>query len=347
MTPPEPSVVVVGGYGHVGLRLVRLLAPHHPVVIAGRRPDEARRAAADAGVTSAAGAVDAATGDGLADAARPGDLVVAAAGDHPDVALLRRCIELGCHYTDLTADRRTIAAMLTLDVAARNAGVSALAGIGLAPGATNLLAATVAERLPGAERIDVGLMLSSADSFGPAALDWTLATFAAPEPDDVVPFSERARIDFGPAGTRWAWAFGFPEQFFLPASLGVPEVRGWFLLAPGAVSRALALALKPGPVRRTVARERFRRFYTRAAGLLPEHGPGGVVAASATARLGERTATATLSGRSESGTTAACAATIIDAWDRSVPGVRLPEAALAARSTLERLAAHGITVDLP
>src|SRR5690606_22032744 len=110
----------------------------------------------------------------------------------------------GCHYTDLTADHRTIDALLALDPDARTAGVSVLPGIGLAPGATNLLAAAAVHHLGCADRVDVGLLLSIADRFGPAALDWTLTTIAGEITLDgdgyrraIVPFRHETRLMFG------------------------------------------------------------------------------------------------------------------------------------------------------
>ncbi|HEY8547607.1 MAG TPA: saccharopine dehydrogenase NADP-binding domain-containing protein [Acidimicrobiales bacterium] len=354
-TPPQPAptarVVIVGGYGHVGRRLAAALRDHRSVVVAGRRAEAAERAATELGVAAAPGAVDARTGDGLAAVVRPGDVVVNAAGDDREARLLRQAIELGAHYTDLTADPRAIAAMLDLDAEARAAGTSALVGIGLAPGATNVLARAALDRLPEADHLDVGLLLSLADGFGPQAVDWTLGAIATPlamehggHRTDVVAFRQRRRLPFGPLGTVPVYEFGFPEQVFLPASLGVPSVRGWFTLAPTPVTRALALTARTRAARAFLGRPRVRRGLVRLAGRLPGSRRGGIVGATAVARHGDRTARVSLRARSEARTTARCAAALIDLWDVGQAGCHLPEAVIPPAPFFAALAAAGVEV---
>ena len=258
--------IVVGGYGHVGRRLAARLAGSRPVVVAGRRTTPAAEVAAALDVEAAAVPVDARTGAGLDEVARPGDLVINAAGDDPKARLLRRSIALGCHYTDLTADRATIQAMLALDATARASEVSAVVGIGLAPGATNLLARAVVDDLGGADRVDIGILLSLADGFGPAALDWTLATLGSRTVDA---FRDRTTLAFGPLGTYPAYSFGFPEQYFLPSTLAVTEARGWFGLRPAIAGRTVNALARSSTLRAALARPTARTAIARLAGKLP------------------------------------------------------------------------------
>lgn len=286
--------------------------------------------------------VDLRSGEGLAAAARRGDLVVNAAGDDPGATLLRRCLAHGCHYADLTADRATIAAMLALDGAARAAGTSVLAGIGLAPGATNVLARAAVESLGGdADIVEVGLLLSLVDGFGPAAVDWTIDTLAAPGADA---FARHATLDFGALGRHRVYSFGFPEQHFLTSTLDVREARGWFGFRPAPAGRPLAWLVRRGAVRAALRRPRVRAGVVRLAGLLPEPRTGPPVAAAAVARRGGATRRIALVSRSESATTAACAAALIACWDTAATGVHLPESVVAPRSLLDRLTAAGMTI---
>ena len=349
--PEKARVVIVGGYGHVGRRLAAVLQSSRTVVIAGRRTEAAERAATELRVLAAPAAVDAVTGDGLAAVARPGDVVLNSAGDHRDAHLFRRSIELGCHYADLTADPLAIAAMLDLDAEATAAGTSALVGIGLAPGATNVLARAALDLLPEADHIDVGLLLSLADGFGPQAVEWTLGAVATPlamefrgHPTDVVAFRSRRRLGFGPLGTYPVYEFGFPEQVFLPTSLAVPSVRGWFTLKPTLATRALALTARTRALRSLLSRPRLRRALVRLSSRLPASRRGGAVGATAVARHGDRTASVSLSARSEARTTARCAAALIDLWDLRRPGCHLPETAIPPRPFFEALAAHGVQI---
>jgi saccharopine dehydrogenase-like NADP-dependent oxidoreductase len=340
----------VGGYGNVGRRLAAALQPSRPVVVAGRRPEAAEQAAAELDVLAAPEAVDAVTGEGLDAVARPGDVVVNCAGDHRDAHLLRRSIELGCHYTDLTADPLAIAAMLDLDGAATEAGTSALLGIGLAPGATNVLARAALDLLPEADHIDIGLLLSLADGFGPEAVAWTLDAVATPLAmerggiaTDVVAFRSRRRLRFGTGRSYPVYEFGFPEQVFLPESLAVPSVRGWFSLKPLLATRALALAARTGVLRRVLTRPGARRAVVRLS-WLPTSRRGGAVEATAVARHGDRTAGVSLSARSEARTTARCAAALLELWDLDRPGCHLPETLIPPQPFLDDLAAHGVRV---
>ena len=346
-------IVIVGGYGHVGRRLAAELAPTHTVVLAGRRPDQARQTAADLSVAAAALPVDATTGDGLVSTVQPGDVVVNATGDHPTVSLARATIAAGCHYTDLSADHRTIDALLTLDADARTAGGSVLPGIGLAPGATNLLAAAATHHLGGADRVDLGLLLSIADEFGPAALDWTLTTLASEITHDsdgrrhtIVPFRHETRLTFGHRGRRAAFEFGFPEQLYLPRTLGVSEAHGWFALTPAPVARAFATAARSATLRQMLARDRARRVIGDIASQLARTHQGRSVIATAVATRADQQASVTLTARSESSTTARCAATLIAAWERSRPGAGLPEQTIPALPTLDALVERGIEVSI-
>jgi hypothetical protein len=336
--------VIVGGYGHVGRRLAARLAGGGSVIVAGRRPDAAHRVATELGVGAAAEPIDLRTGDGLVAVARPGDVVVNAAGDDPDAALLRRSVEHGCHYADLTADRATIAALLALDSKARAAGISALAGIGLAPGATNVLARAAVESLGGADRVDVGLLLSLVDGFGPAAVEWTIDTLSSP---DVDAFAQRTVLHFGPLGAHHVYSFGFPEQYFLISSLGVADAHGWFGFRPAAAGRPLAWLAGRSAVRAALRRPRIRAGVLWLSGKLPEPRTGPPVAATAIARRGTAAAQLTLTSRSESDTTATCAAALLGCWDTGTAGAHLPEAVIEPQPFLDALATEGIEVTRP
>lgn len=333
--------IVVGGYGHVGRRLAARLAGSRPVVVAGRRTTPAAEVAAALDVEAAAVPVDARTGAGLDEVARPGDLVINAAGDDPKARLLRRSIALGCHYTDLTADRATIEAMLALDATARASEVSAVVGIGLAPGATNLLARAVVDDLGGADRVDIGILLSLADGFGPAALDWTLATLGSRTVDA---FRDRTTLAFGPLGTYPAYSFGFPEQYFLPSTLAVTEARGWFGLRPAIAGRTMTALARSSTLRAALERPTARTAIARLAGKLPGPRRGAPVGATAVARRGDQTASRTLTARSESATTALCAVALIDCWHQTPVGVHLPETVTPPQPFLDALAAAGVEI---
>lgn len=265
-------VVLVGGYGHVGLRLAGILAPRFPgrVVIAGRNLAAAQRAAARLGHGSRAARLHAdsltnsAGADELGHALAGADLVVACAGQSSST-LAQASLQAGVHYADVTADGALIADVEALDPLARRHDAAAVLSVGLAPGLTNLLAAAACAGLDTVERVDLLVQLGLGDPHGPAAISWTLDglddEFDVPEPEGprrVRAFCELRRFtqprtmpDARPATQRppVGYRFNFPEQRTLPRTLGVPAVASWLALEPPLAGAALALAARGGLAR--------------------------------------------------------------------------------------------------
>ncbi|HEX7000025.1 MAG TPA: saccharopine dehydrogenase NADP-binding domain-containing protein [Gammaproteobacteria bacterium] len=105
------SLVVLGGYGNFGRRIVAALAPEsgYRILIAGRSAERAERLAAEIGGRAEPLVVDR-RGRSFAQELRRADakIVIHTAGPFQgqDYAVPRACIEAGCHYVDL-ADART------------------------------------------------------------------------------------------------------------------------------------------------------------------------------------------------------------------------------------------------
>ena len=72
-----------------------------------------------------------------------------------NVPVMEAALEAGCHYADLGGLFHTTLEQLELDVRFRQASLSAVLGIGSAPGLTNLLAKRGADRLDEAHSIDL------------------------------------------------------------------------------------------------------------------------------------------------------------------------------------------------
>ncbi len=70
------------------------------------------------------------------------------------VPILDACLGAGCHYLDLNDDWEPTLEMLALDERARDAGVSAVLGMGASPGLTNLLAVMAARELDRVDTLD-------------------------------------------------------------------------------------------------------------------------------------------------------------------------------------------------
>lgn len=148
---PAPRILVVGGAGAFGRRLVEGLAATTActVVIAGRDLARAREAAETVARTHPGQRIEAVRLDaeradaealralrlaGIVDAAGPYQAL--ARGGDP-YALARAAIAAGLPYADLADARDFVAGFAALDAAARAAGVSALTGASTTPALSN------------------------------------------------------------------------------------------------------------------------------------------------------------------------------------------------------------------
>lgn len=345
--------VIVGGYGHVGRRLAELLAPRHSMVIAGRRGEEAARVAEVLDATAAT--VDASSGAGLEEVMQPGDVVLNASSDQPTAGLLRATLALGGDYADLSADPASIAAMRALDGDARTAGRRVLVGIGLSPGATNVMARAALLDRPEATQVDTLVILSVRDEFGPAAVEWTLRSFEPPDPaagrsDDGVrvhPFRRHRRLDVPGIGPVLAHEFPFPEQRFLPDTLPVERSTSWCAFHPAGISRVIGVLGRRRALARMLSRPSVAARLARLARPLPAPRRPAVVgaAALATDATGATTMVSLASVR-ESETTARCATALLDVWPdgEEAHGVHLPESVIHPDRYFTRLTEVGLTV---
>ncbi len=141
------TVLIVGGYGAFGGKIVSLLAdePRLTLIVAGRSADRARMfceaARISAGAVLAPAAFDRAgpIEDGLA-ALRP-DIVIDASGpfqaygERP-YALIESCLAGGANYMDLADGSEFVAGIKAFDERARAAGLYALSGASTCPALT-------------------------------------------------------------------------------------------------------------------------------------------------------------------------------------------------------------------
>lgn len=165
------KVLVLGGAGGVGLAAAQRLAASDivsEIVIAGRNAGAAAAAAAEVGDKAAGVRVDAHDEERLREVSAGCDLMLNASGPDFETPLpaLRAAIAAGAHYCDAAADGPTTVQALRLDADAARAGITAILGIGIAPGATNLLAKQAASRLDEIDETQFGYVwgLFSADS---------------------------------------------------------------------------------------------------------------------------------------------------------------------------------------
>jgi uncharacterized protein YbjT (DUF2867 family) len=161
VSPPAFRILVLGGYGVFGSRVVRLLArdPDLVVTVAGRDLDKARALAREIEGTGARATVAALAVDGFgADFAQRlavsgAKLVINAAGPFQgqDYRVARTCIAAGVHYLDLADSQDFVVGFADLDRAAREEGVVAVTGASTVPA---LSAAVIDALSPGFARLD-------------------------------------------------------------------------------------------------------------------------------------------------------------------------------------------------
>jgi saccharopine dehydrogenase-like NADP-dependent oxidoreductase len=173
-------VVVVGGAGVFGSRLVRGLVQttEAEIVVAGRNPARAQAAVRGAGASNAV-VLDRSRATAADIASLGASLVIDAAGPFQgaDLSFARACISAGVDYLDLSDARDFVAAFPSLDAEARTQNVRAITGASSTPALTH---AALDQLTKGWRRIDMVRAGISAGNRAPrglsmieAILSWT------------------------------------------------------------------------------------------------------------------------------------------------------------------------------
>lgn len=172
-------VVVLGGYGGFGAKIVELLAREgFAVVAAGRSLAKARAFVADrAGREAARLDRETLTADDLA--ALDAWALVDAAGPFQgnDYRLPRACLAAGCHYLDIADARDFVVGIDALDEMARGAGVAVIAGASSVPALSTAAADALAEGLDRVTKIETALSASNRAA-GSASITAAILSYA-------------------------------------------------------------------------------------------------------------------------------------------------------------------------
>ncbi len=155
------KITVLGGCGVVGTAAVKMLASQKDVfsevIIADLNLERAKQMAKEFDHVSAI-KCDANDVKSIKSAIRGSDVVLNTVGPyyHYGIPILTAVIESGTNYVDVCDDTMPTFEALKLDAAAKQAGITALIGMGSSPGVTNLLARFGAsELLKECESIDM------------------------------------------------------------------------------------------------------------------------------------------------------------------------------------------------
>jgi hypothetical protein len=236
----DTTVLVLGGYGFFGRRLVSRLAagPGLRLIVAGRSlaaaGDLVARLAPAARSELHARALDARS-PSFADAlgALAPDVVVDASGPFQgaDHRVAAACIAGRAHYIDLADGREFVAGIGALDEAARDAGVSVVSGASTVPALSSAAVTHLARDLSALHSIDIGISPGNRTERGLSTVRGILTYCGRPIP------SGNGATTFGwigswrhaypaPVGSRLLSPCDVPDLVLLPAAYpGGPAVR--------------------------------------------------------------------------------------------------------------------------
>jgi len=251
--------IAVLGAGAMGSAAARLLARHVDDVDLIVLDVDAERAEAAASESGAEGRGFDATSEELTKILRDVRAVAACLPYRLNIPVMESALAAGCHYADLGGLFHTTKEQLELDGRFRDAGVSAVLGIGSAPGLTNVLAklgADALDRVTSIDMVDGAVDLADAGGgFGvPYSADTVIDEFTLPamvfedgELKEVPAGSGVVEWDFPePVGRQPAMYTLHSEPATLPQTIsGVRDVR-WRLALPRAVHEGFAFLVSVG-----------------------------------------------------------------------------------------------------
>ncbi|MGN6519838.1 MAG: saccharopine dehydrogenase family protein [Dokdonella sp.] len=226
-------IVVLGGYGLFGTRIVRGLAGDEglELVVAGRDAgrarrfaDELARAGARAAIASTALDVEARDFAERLAALAPA-LVVHTAGPFQgrDYGVARLTLALGAHYLDLADGRTFVAGFGALDAEARAAGRRAVSGASSVPGLSGAVVAAFAGEFGRLDAIETAISPGNRTPRGLATTRAILGYVGRPYPvldrgrwQRAHGWQSLRRLRVPDVGTRWLARCEVPDLSLLP-----------------------------------------------------------------------------------------------------------------------------------
>ncbi|WP_410767914.1 saccharopine dehydrogenase family protein [Fontibacillus sp. BL9] len=316
------SILVIGGYGHVGKKISRELARLYPgkVYAAGRSMDKAEAFSRESNRSVLPMEID------IRKEPDPDVLVriklVVMCLDQQNTAFVHACLSQGIHYVDISADYGFLSRVELLRSSAKLNRATAVLSVGLVPGLSNLMALRAKRLLDATEEINISVMLGLGDSHGKAAIEWTIdqmnynfEVLKQGVPVKATSFREGRKTDFGNGlGRRTAYRFNFADQHILPRTLQVPTVSTRLCFDSRLATRMVS-ALRATGVLRMLNLKRVRDF---ALNMFASFKPGEPIFAVKVDAIGKKqgkimTAECFLHGLHEADATAKTAAAIAKA----------------------------------
>jgi len=193
------KIVVIGGAGLMGPTIVRDLSESpgvEEILVADCQEEKVKELAASFNDSRIkASFVDASNIEETANLIKGYDAVINSALPYANVSTMKACLKAGCHYNDLGGMFHTTRKQLELFDDFRKAGLTALLGIGSAPGTTNILARYAYDQLDKVEAVRVssaGVDLTDTKGIDPFKPPYSIRTMMEEFTDDAVEFIDGA-----------------------------------------------------------------------------------------------------------------------------------------------------------
>lgn len=243
----KDTIVVVGGYGHVGGTICKELGGVYPgkVYAAGRNRQRAEAFCreTDGRVLPMQLDIKRPLEDYHLDRAK----LVVMCLDQEDTAFAEACLRSGTHYMDVSANGAFLSRLEQWGERGESAGTGVLS-VGLAPGLTNLLASEAHQLLEHVTDLEISIMLGLGDKHGRAAIEWTVDNLCTRyevtknhQRMTVDSFTDGKLVDFGPElGRKYVYRFPFSDQQTLAHTLAVPTVSTRLGFDQNGMSRVVA-----------------------------------------------------------------------------------------------------------
>lgn len=226
------------------------------IVIADIDLERAEAVADEVGSPAVARQVDVTDEVALAQALAEADIVLNTMGPFAQFAtpILRAALNAGCHYLDIDDDWESTLEAFELDDMAKEAGVSAVIGLGASPGVSNYLAVAACAPLDSVESLLTGWKLKGAEtesdgtavSAGPSAAfaHWlaqssgTIRTWSGGRLQEAAPLQPIA-VDYPGIGQQVVFTCGHPEPITLGPNLSVQDTVSNVMSGPSEVFETL------------------------------------------------------------------------------------------------------------
>ena len=286
----KKRIVVLGGYGNFGRRISTRLAadPAIECVVAGRSEKRARLLAEQLG--AGALTVDINSDSSLEAAVAGAFAVVNTCGpfDARDYAVASECARRGVHYVDIADTRAYVKGITKLQAKAQRSGCMIVAGAGLVPAVTGMLADALASHFDTIDEVRAYLSLGGYTR-GAAAMRGLLQTVGERMRSkengqwrQATSWSRPRTVRFpAPVGKRRLYLHDAPDLELMPERYGAGNASFYTDMQPRTLARAITLiswAKRAGwikePARWAPTLLRLRRLLPAAARLA--HGGVGV-----------------------------------------------------------------------